>query len=270
MRPINDPQTIHIDEGTLNWVYQNFHKQFSRPPTQKEMDILIDAHITAEVKHREGLALKLDVGDIIIQRRMMQKIDFLYGGLADSVAPKETILRQWYKDNQKFFMPDSKISFEHIYFNPDNHGNVIETVAKNILKAFRENHPDAQYDSAIDPFPHGQFFNKLSIAEARRLFGYKFTENIFQLPLGLWAGPVESGYGVHLIKISQLIKGQSPRFEDIKEDVTERWRQAENKRLFSEKIDQMKEDYQISFDPKLLEKFKLQPNISRATPRATP
>jgi len=256
-------QTIHLDESTLDWIYQNFRKQFKRPPTRTEMRALIDAHIMAEVKYREGLALKLDVGDSIVQRRMAQKIDFLYGGMADSIVPEKSVLMQWYQRNLSLFTLAKTISFEHLYFSPDSHGGELEKITNDHFIRLSAQPSPPNIGAAPDPFPYGQAFDSISEFEVTRLFGHKFTEDLFNQPLAVWSGPVQSGYGLHLVRILDMTQGQAPAFETVIEAVTSHWRQEENRRLLAKKLTAMKEKYQISIDPKLFDQF---PGLKEARP----
>jgi len=261
-----DEKIIHVDEGTLNWIHQNFQKQFKRAPTRPEMLALIDAHIVAEVKYREGLALKLDEGDTIVRRRMAQKIDFLYGGIADSIVPEKIVLKEWYQANLDLFTPPSLISFEHLFFSPDTYGNTLEKVVYSQLQRVRLDGGavpaqaeglSGQTGALSSPFPYGKSFTSISRPEVDRLFGHKFTEGIFSQSVGSWSGPVQSGYGLHLVRVLDVTTGKPPAFEAVIDDVTARWRQEENRRLFAQKVAALKANYQISVNPTVLDKLAL-------------
>ena len=77
-------------------------------------------------------------------------------------------------------------------------------------------------------------------------FGNKsILDELFKGPLNTWIGPVESGYGWHLIFISKRSNAAEIPFASIKEDVKAKWveatKAAQNKRIF----DQLGEKYII-------------------------
>ena len=41
------------------------------------------------------------------------------------------------------------------------------------------------------------------------VFGAEFARRVFLLKPGSWAGPVKSGYGVHLVELTDLKPGNS-------------------------------------------------------------
>ena len=46
--------------------------------------------------------------------------------------------------------------------------------------------------------------------EVERLFGKSFAEKLFTLETNTWLGPIESGYGLHLVRISEKIDSRMP------------------------------------------------------------
>jgi parvulin-like peptidyl-prolyl isomerase len=46
--------------------------------------------------------------------------------------------------------------------------------------------------------------------EVERLFGKSFAEQLFTLETNTWLGPIESGYGLHLVRISEKIDSRMP------------------------------------------------------------
>ena len=46
---------------------------------------------------------------------------------------------------------------------------------------------------------------------------------MFALPPGVWAGPIESGFGWHLVFIEALTPGRMPEFSDVAAEVKTEW-----------------------------------------------
>ena len=68
---------IVVSDARVATLAQVFQRTWQRPPTQGELEGLIDDHIREEVLVREALALGLDRDDVIIRRRLRQKMEFL-------------------------------------------------------------------------------------------------------------------------------------------------------------------------------------------------
>src|ERR1051325_11457949 len=69
-------------------------------------------------------------------------------------------------------------------------------------------------------------FDALPAGEVAKLFGAKFAVELGELPAGQWQGPIESGYGVHLVRISERTEGRMPALEQVREAVRREWANA--------------------------------------------
>jgi len=54
-------------------------------------------------------------------------------------------------------------------------------------------------------------------------FGSKFAISVFQQTPGRWVGPIESGFGWHLVWVDALVKPMAPPFETIAQQVKSDW-----------------------------------------------
>ena len=81
-RGTEDDLHIVVSESDIDWLKANFARTWSRQPAPSELEGLIEEYIREEVYYREALALGLEVDDMIIRRRLVQKIEFLSEDLA--------------------------------------------------------------------------------------------------------------------------------------------------------------------------------------------
>ncbi|MCY3792981.1 MAG: peptidyl-prolyl cis-trans isomerase, partial [Gammaproteobacteria bacterium] len=70
-------RVINVDAAEMNRLTQQWNAQMGRQPTAEEMEGLIESFIQEEIYFREALRLSLDQGDIIVRRRLVQKLNFL-------------------------------------------------------------------------------------------------------------------------------------------------------------------------------------------------
>jgi parvulin-like peptidyl-prolyl isomerase len=54
-------------------------------------------------------------------------------------------------------------------------------------------------------------------------FGPQFAQAVEKLVPGSWQGPIESGFGWHLVFVDTVIPGRVPAFEEIEPDVKTAW-----------------------------------------------
>jgi peptidyl-prolyl cis-trans isomerase C len=76
-----------------------------------------------------------------------------------------------------------------------------------------------------DPFLLEQSFENVSLSEVRRTFGDRFASAISVLRLGMWQGPIDSGYGTHLVFVGQRSEGRLPALDEVRRE----WLDAKRK-----------------------------------------
>jgi len=69
----------------------------------------------------------------------------------------------------------------------------------------------------------------LPASEVVKQFGDKFATKLSEVLSGQWQGPLESGYGVHLVWISERTEGRLPELAEVRDAVRREW--ANTRRL---------------------------------------
>jgi hypothetical protein len=78
-----------------------------------------------------------------------------------------------------------------------------------------------------------------------RTFGQEFADRLAAAPVGEWSGPYASGYGLHLVYITQHVPASGVVLADVRDAVEREWL-AEQRRAANERFYQaMRERYSI-------------------------
>ena len=209
---------IEVDAGTIQQLKDSLAIHWHRPPSAQELVGLIENHIREEVLYREAIAMGLDQDDIIIRRRLAQKMEFLSADLAMQVEPTDLQLQNFLAENRARFMEPARVSFRHVYFNLDKRGQSAAADAE----ALRLTLVAADVgDAAVygDRFMLDSEYTLAAEREIAGLFGQKFAADIITLDAGEWTGPIASGLGLHLVHISERVPARLPEFMNIREKV---------------------------------------------------
>jgi len=218
---------VLVSAGQIELIAESFARTWQRPPTAQELTGLIDEHIREEIYYREALAMDLDRDDTIIRRRLRQKMEFFTDDLQAAVDPTEEDLRAYLEANQEKFRVSARVSFDHIYLSSDRRGEQTRSDAEGLLARLQRQEPGLDVDGLGDPLPLPRRYPDAPLDKVGSRFGGVFAESLVGLPVGTWAGPVESGFGLHLVLISDLERGKIPPFEEIPELVEREWRADE-------------------------------------------
>jgi hypothetical protein len=218
------PDQIVVSAAKVENLTELFQRTWRRPPTQAELDGLIEDHIKEEILYREALALGLDDDDIVIRRRLRQKMEFISEDMALQTEPSEDQLQTLLAEQADRFREPSRISFTQVYLSTDRRGDNVERDAEQLLAALNDG--SANPDKSGDPFLLEQEYRMLAPPDIERLFGRAFAADVVELPLERWSGPIESGYGLHLVSVHERTPSRLPDLDEVRDAVTLEWRAA--------------------------------------------
>ena len=240
-----DERTIAVSANEIKALSNQWARQRLRPPTKEELASIIRDHVRTQVLYREAVAMGLENGDTVIERRLAQRLTLLTKGLITPEEPSEGELRAWFKENEKSFEQPDLYSLFHVYFNPDKRGAEALDDAKAALaklESFEE--VPADFASYGDPLLQG-YYPAHTEAALRRVFGTGFVEQVTNLKPGIWHGPVLSGYGTHLVLVNDVLLMPLPAYEDIKERIKEEWMAEQITELSERFINNLISRYEI-------------------------
>jgi len=243
---VADPQTgrddqIAVTSGQIERLVTLFVKTRQRAPTDLELRGLLDSYVLEEVLYREALTMGLDQDDSIVRRRMRQKIEFLLDDFT-LVKPTDTDLQQFLDRQPDRFRPDARISFVQIYLKEKSRKSADSTLA--ILQEGVTD-PSQLSDSYLIKYQ----FNDVPAAVIRAQFGNSFTTALFVLQTGGWTGPIDSPFGLHLVRIEQIIAGVVPALTTIRAEVEREWLVDFRATAKQAIINEMKSKYTITVEP---------------------
>lgn len=241
-RSETESKEIVVSAQQVEMLAALWEKQWRRPPLPNELQGLIDSFVREEVLYREALAMGLDRDDTVVRRRLAQKIEMLAKDLATQVEPSDQELRAFFDEHPEIFEQPGLITFTHVYINLDQHEDRSFVVADEILEKLRAG---GDPSALGDRFMLQRDYLRKSPSEVARHFGTQFAEEVFELPVGDWQGPVQSGYGLHLVRVEGQEEPYMPPLEDIRPTVRDEflsYRRREVDELFYNKL---RERYEI-------------------------
>lgn len=175
---------------------------------ETDLETIEAAWIREEVLVREARRLRLDEGDPIVRRRLASKMELLLEASADVPEPTETELRAALAANERYHAP-ARVRFEHVFFASHRADAIADARA-----ALPSPAPDLG-----DPFPLGRAIGPRTARELAGQFGPAFASAVEEAPLGEWTGPVESGFGAHLVRVTERRPGTTPAVDTVRDRV---------------------------------------------------
>ena len=101
-----DTQQIIINKSNLAVLSGTFMEENGVPPTELELQALLETNIREEVLSREAIAVGLDKDDKIIRHRLAQKMQYLFEDVAMVSEPNDEVLKAYFQENMSSFSND--------------------------------------------------------------------------------------------------------------------------------------------------------------------
>jgi PPIC-type PPIASE domain len=213
------PGEIVVTQAAIDNLVTGFTRTWQRPPTEDELQGLLRDYIREEAAYREALALQLDRDDMIVRRRLRQKLEFVSDTLATRTEPSEAELQSFLQAHRGTFQTEPRFSFRQVYFNPQLHGENLHRGVARVLEHLRRAGLGARDPDPGDPFLLEQNFDNVPLSDVKKTFGEPFASAIGALPVDSWQGPIDSGYGVHLVYVTKQIDSHLPALAEVREQV---------------------------------------------------
>jgi peptidyl-prolyl cis-trans isomerase C len=209
-------RTINVDAGRVSALSAQWQQTWRRPPSPRELDGLIRDFIREEIYVREAIRLGLDQDDGVIRRRLRSKMEYLARAQLETTVPDERTLRQWFERNRDRYSGETTLSFDQIFLGETgDEARVRGALAKG------ENWQDLGKPTSLP-----KSLGESSESEVAGQFGGNFAASIVGLRSGGWQGPVQSAFGLHLVRVRAKRVAAPPTFNSVRTEVENDWRGA--------------------------------------------
>ncbi len=193
-------------------------------PTAEEERALVQRWVENEALYREAVALGLDRGDVIVRRRLLQKMDLLAQDLGTVEDPDEATLARFVESQGARYAEPARLTIEQLFLDGGRRGE------KDAAALRTELEHGADPARLGDPFPHGRILAGRSPHQLDALFGPGFGDRVSALPDGNWSLPLRSSYGWHLVRVTARVPATPPTVDAARDRALRDWREAERAR----------------------------------------
>lgn len=231
---------ILVDDAVIESLEQGFQAVWKRQPNEAERTGLIEDYIAEQLLYREALRLGLDEGDVVIRRRLRQKMEFLLQDQLAQLEPSETELAAFYEENAQRYRRAPRLSFVQVYLGSGAGGDAAEA----LLVKLREG-GDLDVDALGQPSLLPRVVRSENAGAVGRLFGEEFAQALLEGQTGVWFGPVPSSYGEHLVLLEEREEGRLPPLDEVRGDVLRDYRFQKGEETQAALIERLKENYDI-------------------------
>ncbi|MBI4516008.1 MAG: peptidyl-prolyl cis-trans isomerase [Deltaproteobacteria bacterium] len=233
---------IELSPAVINGLRQDHVRRAGALPTAEEEAAMVERFVDQEVLYREALALGLDRGDIIVRRRLVQKMEFLTEDLEPVAEPTEAELQAYMDTHAERYHVPARVSLEQVFASSERSGDRTAATAQQLRAQLLGG---AEPAALGDPFVRGRAFTLLTERDLAAIFGTVFARQVMDLAVGTWSEPLASSYGLHLVRVSQHQPGFLPALGASREQVRRDWLEARRAAVNRAALDRLRRRYDI-------------------------
>jgi len=239
---------IVITQGVVDDLVTQHVAVRGREPSTTELNHLIESYVRDEILYREGVRLGLERDDIVVKRRVRQKIELIAEEDASTRAPTDADLTAYLAANQARFVRPAILTFEQVFLGQPTSGQgVVHAVAVTRDALRSGNDPETLGKPTLLPY-------RMTVTPAdlvARNFGASFAAALEKLPVGEWMGPIDSSFGAHYVRVSDRTPAAAPQLAALRDHVVREWENERRQRARNDAYTKMRGEYLVSIETEL-------------------
>jgi len=184
----------------------------------RNMGFLQGAAAGAGALHADALDLGMADGDLVVRRRLIERMRLLIQQPALAAEPSQAELQAYLDAHADRFTVPARVSFTQLFLDPRRRGAALAVDASRLLARLGA-HDVERAASLADALPLPAHVAAASHADVARLFGASFASALRSLPVGRWSGPLQSPYGAHLVWVEDRQPERRPELAAVRAQV---------------------------------------------------
>jgi len=190
----------------------------------------------------------LDQDDTVIRRRLRQKMEFISEDAAAAAEPTDAQLQEFLAKHPEKFLEPAQLSFRQVYFSTEKRGEQARVQAEQLLTELQAGRGPADLATAGDPTLLPPDLQSASPQLIANTFGSDFAAQVEEAPVGQWSGPLQSGFGLHLVRVDERVAGVLPAFDQIRPIVLREYQAEQRTQSNKEFLDSLRAKYDIRIE----------------------
>jgi hypothetical protein len=236
---------IVITPGQVDAIVAGFTRTWMRPPTPEELKGQLDEYVREEIASREAMAMGLDRDDTIIRRRLRQKLEFLAEDAVDLAPPTDAELQAFLDTHEDTYSLDTEVAFRQVCLSPDRRGASLDADARALRVRLSRAPADAAIDALGDSVMLPQEVTRSTRTDIERQFGKQFADDVLKIEPGRWAGPIRSGYGLHVVFVREREAGRALTLAEARPQLERDFTQDRRRKQLDAMYKQLLDRYQV-------------------------
>jgi hypothetical protein len=198
-----------------------------------------------ELLYREGVKLGLERDDIVVKRRVRQKIELIEEEEAATQTLTDQDLSAYLEAHAARFVQPAILSFDQVFLGPATSGPDVMQAAAVTRDALRKGAaPDVLGRPTLLP----RRLTRTPADLVARDFGPAFAAALETSPVGEWRGPVDSSVGAHYVRVFEREPATVPSLAAVRDQVVREWENDRRQRARNDAYARMRGRYDVRIE----------------------
>jgi hypothetical protein len=236
---------IVITQGVIDDLVTQHVAVRGRQPSARELNRLIESYLHDEILYREGVRLGLERDDLVVKRRVRQKIEMIAEEDASTRAPTDADLVAYLTANPARFVQPAILTFDQVFIGESGSATGTLPVVAVTRDALRKG-ADPEELGRPTLLPHRMTRTPADLVA--RDFGPAFVAALEHAPVGEWVGPIDSSFGAHYVRVSDRTPAVAPQLAAVRDQVVRDWENDRRQRARNDAYTKMRREYLVSIE----------------------
>jgi hypothetical protein len=193
-----------------------------------------------------ALALGLHRADPVTRQRLAFQAEQLLTARVATERPGEAVLDAYLRAHRARYALPARVSFVQVFVSSGRHGAELASDASTLLSELRRARVPAEAAASFgDPSLFPRRFAAVDAVALDAQLGPGFARALWRSPLGQWAGPIPSAYGLHLVWLEEHSDGRVPALFELRERVLADYRHDRRRELLRERLRALRSSYRV-------------------------
>lgn len=214
--PSTEDRRIVIGNADLAHVLASWTRTWQRPPTKEELKGVLQKYVMDEVVYQEALNQNMDDNNAAVKRSLIMQMDMLAASQGGGSEISEDDISAYYSLRKDQFQKLPTFSFSQVYFKQNREEKSVRAAIDqlNLNKTI-----PSEVKNVGDPLMLASDYSLQSTQQIDNTLGAGFSDQLNDLPLDQWSGPIKSSYGWHAIYLSEQKPASALPLEKVRNEI---------------------------------------------------
>jgi hypothetical protein len=252
------PRVVRLSAEMQGELVENFRHRQGREPSPVELEQARERWLEDEVLYREGVALGLAEGDVLIKSRVVEKMRFVLSNGASVREPTDDELRTFWQERRADYDRPKRYDFEHVAVPGTTRGEQranAERLARQLSEGLAP--------ESLGPLH--RLFEGRSAENVAAMFGPGVEAQIAALPQHVWqvvaadatrrspsreatqlASATQAEVPeLHLFRLSGVENTAPPDFEALRPELSADWQRLQRQLSTRQRLEHLRASYGV-------------------------